>query len=121
MGRQRHRRLGDIAAMARLMARAADPPSEAVARKRRMVADLCRLLGSQYSDKGYQGPGVRFAPRLRQTLGRLLAGDSEKQIALHLGVSPHTVHVYVKRLYRHYDVCSRGELLSRFVRNPSDC
>jgi DNA-binding CsgD family transcriptional regulator len=58
-------------------------------------------------------PGV--SPRMRQTLMRLLAGDGEKQIARQLGVSPHTVHVYVKALYRHYDVSSRGELLARFL------
>ena len=56
-----------------------------------------------------------LSPRLRQTLERLLAGDSEKQIARHLGLSPHTVHVYVKALYRGFGVSSRGELLARFV------
>jgi DNA-binding CsgD family transcriptional regulator len=53
--------------------------------------------------------------RLRQTLDRLLAGDAEKQIARHLGLSRHTVHVYIKALYRCFGVNSRGELLARFV------
>jgi two-component system nitrate/nitrite response regulator NarL len=52
---------------------------------------------------------------MRQTLALLLAGDSEKQIAHRLGLSQHTVHVYVKALYRRYDVSSRGELLARWV------
>jgi DNA-binding NarL/FixJ family response regulator len=52
---------------------------------------------------------------MRQTLRRLLSGDCEKQIALRLGVSPNTVHVYVKAIYRAYGVSSRGELLARFV------
>ncbi len=61
-------------------------------------------------------PDVKaLSRRLRQTLERLLAGDSEKQVAAHLHLSPHTVHVYVKALYRRYDASSRGELLSRFV------
>lgn len=116
MGRVRSGRVGNMASMARLMRSTAHPSADA-AQQRRLVADLCRVLGSPYSNQAYHGPGASLAPRLRQTLGRLLAGDSEKQIALHLSVSPHTVHVYVKRLYRHYEVCSRGELLAKFVRN----
>ena len=58
----------------------------------------------------------RLSPRVRQTLDRLLKGDSEKQIARHLNVSPHTVHVYVKTLYKRLQVNSRGELLALFVR-----
>jgi DNA-binding CsgD family transcriptional regulator len=62
------------------------------------------------------GVGVEgMAPRMRETLDHLLRGDSEKQIANKLGISQHTVHVYVKRLYRHYGASSRGELLARFV------
>ena len=52
---------------------------------------------------------------MRQTLRLLLAGDGEKQIALKLGLSQHTVHVYVKALYRGFGVNSRAELMSHFV------
>ena len=91
------------------------PQDEPLQRKRKLVAEFCRLLGEQLL--GHDAPvGHDLSPRVRQTLQRLLAGDSEKQIAARLGVSPHTVHVYVKNLYRHYDVSSRGELLARFVR-----
>ncbi len=54
--------------------------------------------------------------RLRQTLGCLLEGDSEKQVALRLGLSRHTVHEYVKTLYRRFDVSSRAELLAYCLR-----
>jgi DNA-binding CsgD family transcriptional regulator len=60
----------------------------------------------------------KLPPRQRQTLDRLLAGDSEKQIAARLQVSKHTVHIYVKSLYRRFGVCSRGELLAQFVAHP---
>jgi DNA-binding NarL/FixJ family response regulator len=60
----------------------------------------------------------QLSPRLRQTLDRLLAGDSEKQIAKSLDLSQNTVHVYIKELYRRCEVGSRGELLSRFVEPP---
>ncbi len=55
---------------------------------------------------------------MRQTLDRLLAGDSEKQIARKFELSQHTVHVYVKAIYRGFDVNSRSELLARFVQVP---
>ena len=45
----------------------------------------------------------------------LLEGDSEKQVAFKLGLSPHTVHEYVKNLYSELQVSSRGELLAQFV------
>lgn len=40
-------------------------------------------------------------------------GMPEKEIAKRLGRSTHTVHAHVKRVYRHYAVRSRPELLAR--------
>lgn len=51
-------------------------------------------------------------PRLQDTLRGLANGRSEKQIAADLGLSPHTVHEYVKALHRHFGVQSRSELLA---------
>jgi len=53
-----------------------------------------------------------LGPRLCQTLRLLARGLGEKQVAAELGLSPHTVHEYVKTLYRHFGVSSRGELLA---------
>jgi len=96
--------------------------------QRRKVANFCKLLielaSGEVAKLSDGKPPAQFnenariaalAPRVRQTLHRMLAGDAEKEIAVHLGVSKHTVHVYVKSLYRHFDVTSRGELLARFV------
>ena len=93
-----------------------------VQHKRVMIAEFCRLLGSSFSAPP-PDPTAGLPPRHVQTLQRLLEGDSEKQIARHLGVSPHTVHVYVKALYRHFDVNSRGELLAPVLsaRLSSEC
>ena len=56
---------------------------------------------------------VAFLPRREaEVLSSLRQGLAEKQIARRLGISQHTVHVYIKRLYAHYDVCSRTELLA---------
>lgn len=106
-------RVGDLAAMARILVKL-QPCDEPLLRKRKLVAEFCRLVGEQIGRPAPCGDGL--SPRQQQTLHRLLAGDSEKQIAARLGVSRHTIHVYVKPLYRHYDVNSRGELLARFVR-----
>src|SRR4051794_7860614 len=60
----------------------------------------------------------KLPPRKRQTLDGLLRGLSEKQVALELGLSKHTVHVYVKQLHAQFGVNSRGELLSLWVGSP---
>jgi DNA-binding NarL/FixJ family response regulator len=82
-------------------------------RRRQLVADFCRLLGAQV---GIEKAGADLPPRLRQTLTSLLTGSSEKQIARAMNLSPHTIHVYVKQIYRHYNVSSRSELLARWVK-----
>ncbi len=91
-------------------------PDDALTRKRRMVALFCKLLGDQHLD-GHKLPENQnpLSPRERQTLEHLLEGNSEKQIAARLGISRHTVHVYVKALYKRFGVYSRGELLARWV------
>jgi DNA-binding CsgD family transcriptional regulator len=58
----------------------------------------------------------QLSPRLRETLDCLLSGHSEKAIATQLELSPHTVHGYVKLIYRHFQVKSRAQLLSQWVR-----
>jgi DNA-binding NarL/FixJ family response regulator len=57
-----------------------------------------------------------LSPRLRELLERLLVGDSEKEVALWLGLSAGTVHQYVKQVYRHFGVSSRAELMAYFLR-----
>ncbi|MDB5354660.1 MAG: Transcriptional regulator, LuxR family protein [Phycisphaerales bacterium] len=128
-------RVGSLGAMVKVMRSLDTVPAagavvDPVASKRKLVAGLCKLLGEQMGGKPVSrqvestangapanGAGLEagLPPRVQQTLRRLLAGDAEKEIARHLGVSKHTVHVYVKALYRRFDVNSRGELLSRFV------
>ncbi len=102
--------------MARILV-SMEPCDEPIQRKRKLVAEFCRLLGEQIGRPGIR-PGQGLSPRMQQTLECLLAGDSEKQIAAKFGISQHTIHIYVKGLYRRYTVSSRAELLSRFVRQP---
>jgi DNA-binding CsgD family transcriptional regulator len=60
-----------------------------------------------------EDPSAALPPRLTQTLSALLDGLSEKQIALKLELSQHTVHNYVKALHQRFEVSSRGELLAK--------
>ncbi|HEV7302161.1 MAG TPA: LuxR C-terminal-related transcriptional regulator [Tepidisphaeraceae bacterium] len=121
--------LGDVAIRVRARravtaASSPDAPGDPLDVKRRMLADFCRLIVA--SPEASTPPPATFAqppddiadlpPRLRQTLAGLLEGDSEKQVARHLNISPHTVHVYVKALYKRFNVASRGELLARWVK-----
>ena len=124
-------RLGDVAAMVHASrsagsnskpddpssAQPGDAPEDAITRKRQLVAGLCRLLGEQRvaGKPSRSRPAAPLAPRQRQTLELLLDGKSEKEIAHHLSISRHTVHVYVKMLYKRFGVSSRGELLARWV------
>ena len=118
--REQRPKLGDVAEVLRGL----DGGPVKSAMRRELVAAWCKMAlpaGDEAKTKKTaaaaplppDAPAV--APRIRETLRHLLTGDSEKQIAAKLGISRHTVHVYVKRLYRHYDVSSRGELLARFV------
>lgn len=53
--------------------------------------------------------------RLQPVLDRFLHGQSEKEAARALGLTPHTVHTYAKQIYRLLNVTSRAELLARFI------
>lgn len=59
---------------------------------------------------------TELSPRQRQVLYGIFQGDSEKQLALRLGISQHTAHDYLKRLHRRLGVRSRGELIHRCLR-----
>jgi DNA-binding CsgD family transcriptional regulator len=85
-------------------------------RNRRMLwllhREVVQLLGVRLAKLG--APSVcDLAPRLKDVLVCLLQGDGEKQIALRLGISRHTVHHYVKQLHHRFAASSRGELLAR--------
>jgi DNA-binding CsgD family transcriptional regulator len=58
---------------------------------------------------------LNLSQRERQVLIFLMGGDSTKQVAKRLNLSPHTVGDYVKSIYRQLGVNSRGELLAHFT------
>jgi DNA-binding NarL/FixJ family response regulator len=121
---KKQKRLADLQAFVRVV-QTASPPNvvNATEHRRQIIADLCRMIGSNIKAESGQSRRTptlpSLSPRMQQTLQRLLVGDSEKQIANQLGLSRHTVHVYVKALYRGFGVSSRGELLACFVQAPT--
>jgi DNA-binding CsgD family transcriptional regulator len=78
--------------------------------------ELGRLIGPVLATAVDGSILLRLSPRLRETLDRLLAGDSEKEVARRLGLKRPTIHEYVTELYRRLGVSSRAELLARFLR-----
>ena len=77
--------------------------------------ELGRLIGQSLVSVLEPDP-EKLSPRLRQTLGCLLEGDSEKQVAARLGLSYATTHQYVTALYRRFGVCSRPQLMAYVMR-----
>ncbi len=65
---------------------------------------------------GNRGDGAQtLPPRLRPILALLMDGQSRKRIALHLGLSIHTVGDYIKEIYKHFKVNGRVKLLRHFM------
>lgn len=86
---------------------------------RRRVARLL-LLGLQtiqnrLLDVRLQQGQSEMSQSLRDTFILLLRGSSEKEIASATHKSVNTIHDHVKRLYQHFNVASRAQLLARFV------
>ena len=54
-----------------------------------------------------------LSPRECGIVRAVFDGDSEKDAAERLGLSPHTVHTYLWRIYRKLGVQSREQLLVR--------
>ena len=77
--------------------------------------ELNRALADCERKRQESSPLHDLPPRLRQTAELLLSGLVEKQIAARLGLSSHSVHEYVKRLYKRLNVTSRAELAARLA------
>lgn len=70
---------------------------------------------SSPSRRTEQRAACHLSPRMLQVLEALLDGYSEKQIPAVTGCSRHTVHAYVKQIYKRLGVQTRGELCCRFI------
>lgn len=130
-GRPDVKRLGDVAIQVRCAGQELTDAQNNIDLRRRLLADFVRFVGQPLAPRAGDAAQAKppatalssavelLSPRKRQTLTLLLAGDAEKQIAAKLGISQHTVHVYVKQLYRKFEVGSRSELLAKWVDLPT--
>ena len=84
-----------------------------------LTEELAALIGTRLA-LADQKSMAGLSPRQRETLELLLDGLSEKQVAAEMGVKLSTAHTYVVQLHKHFDVQSRGELMSYFVRRQPD-
>jgi DNA-binding CsgD family transcriptional regulator len=64
-------------------------------------------------------PEDELTPRAQATLALLRSSASDKEIAAKLGISHHTVHQYVKEIFRVFGVQSRAELVARLLAEGS--
>jgi DNA-binding CsgD family transcriptional regulator len=118
---------GDLSVVLRTLSPLRESDTVSTQARRAALAERLRVLGVAFGVTGPTPPSPPSAarlprvdpalsPRLAQTLELLLLGRSEKEVATALGLSRHTVHVYVKGLYRRFGVSSRAELLARHLR-----
>lgn len=84
----------------------------------RMIQSVVRPKLMRYRQEAGSEQTEALPRRLQQVQEGLLDGLSDKQIATRLQISHHTIHVYVKSLFKRSGVCSRGEFMSRFVKQP---
>ncbi len=59
---------------------------------------------------------LRLFPREREIVEIMIAIDFDEEVfAQQLGISPHTVHTHIERMYRKVKVTSRSELMTRLL------
>lgn len=64
-------------------------------------------------------PDETLSDRERQVLDLLSHGHPEKQIADRLGISPHTVHTYIRRIYEKLHVHSHAQAVAKYAEQAS--
>lgn len=57
----------------------------------------------------------QFSKRQQQILERIIAGDSDKEIAFGLKISVNTIHSHKYRIYKKLDVSSREEAADKYL------
>ena len=80
-----------------------------------LIMSECGVLHVDGLDLSEEAALQTLTPKQRLVLTQLIDGQSVKQVAYHLDLSPHTVGDHVKAIYRHFEVQSRAELMRRFM------
>ncbi|HEY5894584.1 MAG TPA: helix-turn-helix transcriptional regulator [Chthoniobacterales bacterium] len=80
-----------------------------------LLSEIPWLHDQEWPSSPRQSKNV-LTPRQYVVLNLLIQGWARKRIASHLGLSVHTVHGYIKAVYRHFGVNSQPALIARFTR-----
>jgi DNA-binding CsgD family transcriptional regulator len=92
-------------------------------RERRIMrlfqAGLLRQLRRHPEEHALNQQIAALPPRVRQTMNRLVAGESLKEIADGLKISRHTVNDYTKVLHKRFGVSSRAQLVGLLAKRQS--
>jgi len=83
--------------------------------ERRTLAAMHDVFSGRIIDLRARALRLELPVALQATFSLILAGQCEKEIARQTHRSPNTIHDHVKRIYQHFDVSSRGQLMARFV------
>lgn len=62
-------------------------------------------------------PDFGLTPRQHEILNLMVGGKTTVAVAKHLQLSPHTVHGYVKEIYKKLNVHSRAELVGKVLQH----
>jgi DNA-binding CsgD family transcriptional regulator len=88
-----------------------DPAPAALVPPTRSASTLvCRLTEEEWNRLAEL---LQLTPRERDIVRRLLLGESEARAGLSLGISNHTVHTHLGRIYRKLEVRSAAGLILR--------
>ena len=95
----------ELFAALKLVKAGGSPISSGIARR---VAQVFRKPAASANDEN-------LSERERQVLDLLSHGHPEKQIADKLGISPHTVHTYIRRIYEKLQVHSHAQAVAKYA------
>ena len=80
------------------------------------ISGMHTLHRRLFAERGLLPPATKpLAPRERETLGLLLEGRSEKEIAAAMDVSTSTAHQYITSLYRIFRTSGRTGLIATYL------
>jgi DNA-binding CsgD family transcriptional regulator len=97
--------------------RAIDPPfgDKDVQIMSLMLRAAAPMIDREVCQRASMFDQPKLSPRQHEVLLMLLAGESEKEIAVKIHRSVHTVHTFIRQIYKLFEVSSRGELMARFI------
>lgn len=82
-----------------------------------MSPQIARKVTEYFSKDRFQTLSAKLTDREREVVQGLVDGLSYKLIANHMSITMETVRFHIKNIYRKLEVNSKGEVISRFLKN----